>query len=213
VLSGAWIITGGAQAQIWSRAGDRPATQRRDTMPRIPTPANPDAAPAASRPLLDAVKLKIGVVPNLYLLTATSPAALRGLIGLAGALDRSALEPALRERLALAVAEIDGCGYCLAAHSFIGRKAGLSPEEIAAAREGRSAEPRAAAALGFATAVVRARGRVGAAAVEAALAAGLSAEELVEVVAVVALNTFTNYLNEAFGTELDFPAVAASKAA
>src|SRR6266481_7667267 len=84
-------------------------------MSRIPTPATVAAAPAASRPLLEAVKKQLGVVPNLFRLVATSPAALESYLGLSGALNKGALPTATGERIALAVAEFNGCSYCLSA--------------------------------------------------------------------------------------------------
>jgi alkylhydroperoxidase family enzyme len=82
-------------------------------MSRIPTPAAIEAAPAASRPLLQAVKKQFGIVPNLFRLVSSSPAALEGYVGLSGALGKGALPVATHERIALAVAEINGCGYCV----------------------------------------------------------------------------------------------------
>jgi alkylhydroperoxidase family enzyme len=84
-------------------------------MSRIPTPATISDAPVASQPLLDAVKKQLGVVPNLFRLVSNSPAALEGYLNLSGALGKGALPAATRERIALAVAEINGCAYCLAA--------------------------------------------------------------------------------------------------
>ncbi len=84
-------------------------------MSRITIPAR-EAAPAASKPLLDAVEKQLGVVPNLFRLVALSPAALQGFLGLNGALGK-ALDVRTRERIALAVAQINGCDYCLSAHS------------------------------------------------------------------------------------------------
>lgn len=183
-------------------------------MSRIPTPASIEAAPEAARPLLEAAKKKFGVVPNLYRLTATSPAALEGLLGLSGALGKGALDAATRERLALAVGQINGCGYCLSAHSYIGKNlAKLSDAEIAANRSGQSADAKADAALRFAVKVTNARGAVSEADLEAVRAAGHSDAEIVEIVAHVALNTLTNYLNEVFKTEIDFPVVSVRPAA
>jgi uncharacterized peroxidase-related enzyme len=183
-------------------------------MSRIPTPATIADAPEASRPLLDSVQKGLGAVPNLYRLTATGPAALEGLLSLGGALGKGALDPATRERIALAVAEINGCDYCLAAHSFVGKQvAKLNDAEIAANRNGGSTDPRAAAAVRFAAELVRRRGQVPAEAVQAVRAAGYDDAELLEIVGHVALNTFTNYVNEAFETEVDFPAVPGRQAA
>jgi uncharacterized peroxidase-related enzyme len=175
-------------------------------MSRIPTPATIAEAPAATRPQLEAVQQQLGSVPNLFRLLATSPAALGGYLGLSGALAKGALDARTRERIALAVAEINGCGYCLAAHSFIGTKlAKLDAGEVAAARAGRSADAKADAALRFAVAVTQARGRVTAGDLAAVRGAGWTDAEILEIVAHVALNTLTNYVNEVAGTEVDFP--------
>tara|TARA_R110002012_G_scaffold77282_8_gene195627 strand:+ start:126117 stop:126722 length:606 start_codon:yes stop_codon:yes gene_type:complete len=183
-------------------------------MPRIPTPATIDAAPAAARPMLEAVKKQLGSAPNLFRITANSPAALEGYLGLNGALAKGALDAATRERIALAVAQINGCRYCLAAHTYLGKNvAKLGDAEIAANRNGRSSDPKANAAVAFATKVTRDRGAISDADFDAVRAAGYSDAEIVEIVAHVALNTLTNYINEVFGTEVDFPAVPVTQAA
>ena len=182
-------------------------------MSRIPTPATIADAPAAAHPLLEAVKAKFGSVPNLFRITANSPAALEGYLGLNGALAKGALDARTRERIALAVAEINGCGYCLAAHGYIGATVlKLGEDEIAANRAGRSIDAKADAAVRFAAAIAEARGHVAEAEVEAVRAAGYSDAQIVEIVAHVALNTLTNYLNEVLGTEIDFPAAKARAA-
>src|SRR5512141_3139471 len=130
-------------------------------MSRIPIPAAIQAAPAASQPFLHAVKGQLGSVPNLFRLVANSPAALEGYVSLSGALGKGALPAATRERIALAVAEINGCGYCLAAHTYLGKNvAKLHDAEIAANRAGVSNDPKADAAVRFAAKVARARGHV-----------------------------------------------------
>jgi uncharacterized peroxidase-related enzyme len=176
-------------------------------MSRINTPATIDAAPAAARPLLEGVKARLGKAPNLYLLASHSPAALEGLLSLSGALGKGALDAATRERIALAIANVNGCDYCNAAHGYIAKNlVKLSDEEIARNRRGESGDAKANAAVSLAVAVARNRGEVTDAAFAAARNAGLSDAELVEVVAHVALNTFTNYINDVFGTPVDFPA-------
>lgn len=175
-------------------------------MSRIPTPASIEATPAAARPLLEAVKKQLGVVPNLFRTVAHSPAALEGYLGLSAALGKGALPAATRERVALAVAQINGCGYCLAAHSYLGKHlAKLADAEIAANRRGGSRDAKADAAVRFAAAVTRERGHVDDAALQAVRAAGYDDAQIVEIVMHVALNTWTNYLNEVAQTEIDFP--------
>jgi uncharacterized peroxidase-related enzyme len=181
-------------------------------MSRIPTPADIENAPEAAQPMLEGVKAKLGIVPNLYRLTANSPAALEGLLGLSGALGKGKLGAATGERIALAVANVNGCDYCNAAHGYIAANiANLSNEEVEANRHGRSLDPKADAAVAFARKLAVGRGSVTAADVEAVSAAGYSTGELVEIVAHVAANVFTNYLNEAFATEIDFPSAPAAE--
>jgi uncharacterized peroxidase-related enzyme len=183
-------------------------------MSRIPTPATITAAPAAAQPLLEAVKKQLGSAPNLFRITANSPAALEGYLSLNGALAKGALDAATRERIALAVAQVNGCRYCLAAHTYLGKNvAKLSDAEIAANRNGHSSDPKADAAVIFARKVTLDRGAVTDADFALVRAAGYSDAEIVEIVAHVALNTLTNYINEVFGTEVDFPAVPVSQAA
>src|SRR5664279_2404037 len=130
-------------------------------MTRIYTPASIEASPAAAQPLLQAVNKQLGSVPNLFRVVANSPAALEGYLGLNGALAKGSLDARTRERIAIAVAEVNGCGYCLSAHAYIGKNiAKLDDAEITANRSGASNDPKADAAVRFAVAVVNARGHV-----------------------------------------------------
>ena len=186
-------------------------------MPRIPQPATIADTPEKSQPLLEAVARQLGSAPNLFRLVATSPQALEGYLGMSGALAKGSLPAATRERIALAVAEVNGCDYCLSAHSFIASNmARLDDAEIAANRGGGSHDAKADAAVRFAVTVTRERGHVSEADFAAVKLAGYSDAQIIEIVQHVALNTWTNYFNEVFRTEIDFPAVrslAASKAA
>jgi uncharacterized peroxidase-related enzyme len=183
-------------------------------MSRIPTPVTIEAAPAASQPLLQAVKKQLGMVPNLFRLVANSPAALEGYLNLSGALGKGQLPAPTRERIALAVAEINGCDYCLSAHTYLGKHvAKLDDTEIAANRSGASNDIKADAAVRFAAKVATLRGHVADEDLAAIKAAGYSDAQIVEIVQHVALNTWTNYINTVGQTEIDFPAVTARRAA
>lgn len=183
-------------------------------MPRLAIPASIEASPAAAQPLLEAVKKQIGVVPNLFRLISNSPAALEGYLGLSGALGKGTLPAPTRERIALAVAEINGCDYCLSAHTYIGKNmAKLDDAEMTANRSGASNDPKADAALRFAAEVVRRRGHVSDDDVRAIKAAGYDDAQIVEIVLHVALNIWTNYVNSVAETTIDFPVVTARKAA
>ncbi len=183
-------------------------------MSRLPTPASIDDAPEAARPLLAAVQKQIGSVPNLFRLVANSPAALEGYLGLSGALAKGRLAAATGERIALAVAEINGCDYCLSAHTFMGKNlAKLSDAEIGANRDGRSTDAKADVAVRFAAKVARERGHVADADIAALKQAGYGDAEIIEIVLHVALNTWTNYVNEVAKTVIDFPVVNTRRAA
>jgi len=183
-------------------------------MSRIPTPATIADAPAKSQPLLEAVHKQLGSVPNMFRLISTSPQALEGYLGLSGALGRGELPAATRERIALAVAEVNGCSYCLSAHTYLGKNlARLDDAEMSANRSGASNDPKADAAVRFAAKVAFARGHVAEQDLAAVKLAGYSDAQIVEIVLHVALNTWTNYFNEVFKTDIDFPVVEARIAA
>jgi uncharacterized peroxidase-related enzyme len=176
-------------------------------MSRIALPT-PESAPEASRPILKSVEAKLGIVPNLFKLAALSPAALTGLTGLGNALATT-LDAKTRERIALAVAQVNGCHYCLSAHTYLGLNVAHIPEEeIALNRRGDSSDPKAAAAVRFAAKVARDRGHVADDDVAALRNAGFADSHIVEIVAVVAENFLTNFLNNVAGTEIDFPVVS-----
>jgi uncharacterized peroxidase-related enzyme len=180
-------------------------------MARLAIPTR-DASPAASQKQLDAVGAKLGVIPNLFRLVGTSPAALEGYLGLSAALGRT-LDLKTRERIALTVAQVNGCDYCLSAHSYIGQTmAKLDPAEIALARQGGSADARADAAVRFARKVVETRGQVSDTDLEAVKRAGFTDANVVEIVLVVAENVLTNLLNNVARTDIDFPVVTAEAA-
>jgi len=151
--------------------------------------------------------------PNLFRLVSLSPAALQGFLGMNGALAKT-LDLKTRERIALAVAQINGCNYCLSAHTYLGLNlAKIDAAEIALNRRGASSDDKANAAVTFATKVTNARGNVSDADVQAVKAAGFTDAQIVEIVAIVAENVFTNFINIVADTDIDFPVVKASEVA
>lgn len=178
------------------------------TMSRITIPAA-NQTPAATRPLLDAVQNKLGVIPNLMRVIGNSPAALEGYLSLNGALEKGTLGVKTAERIALAIAEINGCSYCLSAHTYLGKNlAKLDDAEMAANRDRTSTDVKAAAAVRFASKIALERGHVSDSDVQAVKAAGYADAEVMEIVLHVALNTLTNYVNSVAETEIDFPVVS-----
>lgn len=176
-------------------------------MSRIQIPTV-EQSPAASQPLLAAVQQQLGVTPNLMKLVGLSPAALEGYLSLNGALAKSSLGTALRERIALAIAEFNGCDYCLSAHTYLGEHvARLPATEIIAARQHESSDAKQAAALQFAYRVAKEHGSVTDTDLAALRQAGFDDASVVEIVLVVALNILTNYVNNVAQTAVDFPMV------
>ena len=181
-------------------------------MSRLTVPATVAETPAASQPLLAAVEKQLGSVPNLFRLLGSSPAVLEGYLGLAGALGKGKLDVRTKNRLAMTVAEANGCDYCLSAHTYLGKNvARLDDAELTANRDAGSSDPKAAAALRFARQVVLARGHVSDAEVSAVQAAGFGQGEVLEIVLHTVLNTLTNYVNTVAQTPIDFPEVHAGK--
>lgn len=165
-------------------------------------------ADARTRPLLDQVQRSLGLVPNMMKTMARSPSVLSGYLELNRALS-GALEPRLREQIALAVAGANGCDYCASAHSALGAHAGLTTEEVKDSLLGASKDPRTQAALRFARRVLERKGDVEDSDLAAVQAAGFDTSATLEIVGHVALNVFTNYLNNVADTAIDFPVVQA----
>lgn len=170
-------------------------------------PTTPENAPEATRPLLAQMKQAFGMIPQLYATIGHSPASLQGVLAWDAGLGKGALSKRELEQLHLHVSELNGCGYCIAAHSAVARGAGLSTEEIEAARAGSGANPRENALLGLARRVVRTGGAHTGSELAQAREAGVSDAAIVDAIAVVALKTFTNAVALVAQTTIDFPKV------
>jgi uncharacterized peroxidase-related enzyme len=181
---------------------------KEQTMSRL-SPIDPASAEGKAKALLAGVAKALGMVPNVMRTAAHSPAALQAYLGFGRALGGGSLDAATREAIALTVAGENGCDYCASAHTAAGTGLGVAAEELAANLAGRSSDPRLAAILVFARAVVASRGRVHDDQLRAVRVAGVGDAEIVEIVAAVAANIFTNYLNQVAETEVDFPLVEA----
>ena len=175
-------------------------------MSRVPL-IDPNQADARIKPTLDKIGGAFGTVPNMFRAVANSPAALQAMWGAFGAFSTGSLGAALTEQIAVAVADRNSCRYCLAAHTALGKGAGLEEQALAEAQQARSEDPRTQALLEFAVSLVEHRGQVNAQRVEDLRAQGWSDEQIVETIAQVALNLFTNYINISLEVPVDFPEV------
>lgn len=169
-------------------------------------PLDPATASSPAREIFADVKAKIGMVPNLYRVMGHSPAALAAYLAINEKLEGSSLGPAVREKVALAVSQRNRCGYCLSAHAMIATKmAGVPEAEVAQAREARGNDEHETALLALAAQIVENRGWIADEVIDNARQAGVTDGEFVEIVALVAALTFSNYTNHLARTPLDFP--------
>lgn len=162
-------------------------------------------APEETRRIFADVKNKIGMIPNLYRGLGNSPAALGAYLAGQEALKSSSLSPAEREAIALAVSQINHCDYCLAAHTAMGKMAGLDEDEIVDIRRFAPDSERRRALVEFVRSFVESRGWVDDTDIDALLDAGFSDGEIAEISAVVALTFLSNWFNHMNETEVDFP--------
>jgi len=142
---------------------------------------------------------------NIFKGLANSPAALNAYLGLSSALSRGELSAKEREAVALALGEVNDCGYCTAAHTAIAKGAGMTEDETVAARKGEPADAKTRALVAFALKLRDASGWVEDRDIEAMRDAGYSDGAIAEAVANYALNVLTNYFNHVNDTEVDFP--------
>ncbi len=158
---------------------------------------------------LDAVRKKLGTVPNIFTTLANSSATLEAYLAFSGALDNGLLSKALREQIALAVAGANECDYCASAHTFIAKSLGVESGEAMRNLGAESADPKTTVILKFVSDVVRNRAVLSdnSAALDELRHVGVTEAEIVEIIANVSLNIFTNYFNHLAGTEIDFPLV------
>lgn len=182
-------------------------------MPRI-LPIIPAEADEETAATYEAVRPAFGgKLPNLIQTFARSPAAINGFLALSGALGKGRLTRKQREIVALAAAQFNECHYCLSAHSAAGKMVGLSAEQIIEARQGRASEALDHALAVLARKIVETRGQISDADLAMARGAGVDDGLVVETIANVVVNIFTNYTNNVAQTEVDFPKVEIAIAA
>lgn len=162
------------------------------------------------KPIYDMVHKKLGRVPNIFLNMGNAPSVLSGYLALSEAASHTTIGSKLREQISLVVSQANDCEYCLSAHSAIAGSLGLKEDAIIAARKGRSTDPKDQAILQFAKKMVENRGHMSDAEVSELKEAGVSDEEMIEIVMLVSLNIFTNYFNHLTDPVLDFPNVPQS---
>ena len=169
---------------------------------------NPETASGKLKDLFNGIEKKLGVVPNMMRTMGNSVAVLNGYLSFGDALSQSKIGAKLGEQIALAVAEVDQCEYCLSAHTYIGGKLLKIDESIlSSSRQANTGNQKTDAALTFAQTLVRKKGLVNDEDVRKIFDAGYSEGEVAEIIAHTAINIFTNYFNNTAKTVVDFPRV------
>jgi uncharacterized peroxidase-related enzyme len=172
-------------------------------MQTIP-PIQLEEASDATKRLLATASADNGLPRNMIESLAQSPSVLEGYLQFSRALKGSKLHQEEREQIALAVAQANLCEYSLAYHTALARKLGLTDDHILASREGRAADRKVDAALRFARHLVAENGDCSPAELQHV---GFTDREIVEIVALIALNIFENYFNMVAKTDIDLPKV------
>jgi len=174
-------------------------------MPRLKSLEKSQAGPKSQTLMADLESKKM--LLNIFRGMANSPAVLDAYLKFSGALQQGKLDAKIRHAIALAVAQFNRCGYCLAAHTMLGKGAGLDDAGIRDARLGKSADRKTNAAVSLARQLLANHGNVSDPDASAARSAGLDDGDIAEVIANVALNLFTNYFNNFNQSEVDLPKV------
>lgn len=164
-----------------------------------------DSAEGKALTQLSNAKNSIGKEINLTATMANAPSVLEAYLNFNSALSRGVLDKRLREKIAISAAGHHKCAYCASAHTYIGGNLGISDAELNANYDDQSADEKTDAALNFVHQLIQERGQIADNTLQELKSAGFSDEEIIEILAHVAINTFTNYFNLAFQTEIDFP--------
>lgn len=153
-----------------------------------------DSAPEGSKPALRDLHAVFGIVPNIAGVMATSPVLINSLVGLFGRVHGGSFTEAQIQTLLLTNAVTNACNWAVAFHTALALKEGLEPADVEAIRAGRPPKNSKLGALStLARALIERRGRITEQDTERFLAAGFGKDHLLEVIAVVAASTITNY--------------------
>lgn len=172
-------------------------------------PVEPADATGKAAELLTQVQKSLGSTPNMTKAMANSPALLKSYLALFTTVSTGSLSAAARARLAIATAQFNSCEYCLSSHTYIGANiTKVDAAELENARVGESDDPHMAALLRLSNTIAANAGDVDEADITAALQAGVTEEEIGEIIANLALNTMTNYFNVMARVDNEWPVVS-----
>jgi len=148
----------------------------------------------------------MGKVPNLYATMGYSEHALKAFLDLDDTLNKGIFNPKEREAVSLIVSEINGCAYCLAGHTMAAIKRGFTKEETLDIRRGQISDPKLNAIIQLAASISQNKGHAEESALDAFYEAGFDEGALMELVGLISLRVFTNYVFALTQIPVDFPA-------
>lgn len=154
--------------------------------------------------MIDALKAKLGRLPNIFKGMANSEATLGFYMQGGEALSKSKLTAKEKEAIALAIGSKNECNYCKAAHTAIAGSMDVEASEIENYKALKASDEKTQSLINFSLAVMEKKGFVSDSELEEIKAKGYGDTEISEIVAVVAMNIFTNYFNHVNDTEVDF---------
>lgn len=157
--------------------------------------------------IFDVLDGKLGMVPNIYAVTGYSSSVLEDHLEQTNKVGKGSFSMKEKEAIRLAVSEVNGCTYCLAAHTAIAKMNGFSEEEAKSFRALSASDPKLHVLTSLAADIVRQRGKPSEIRLEAFFAQGYSEKALVDLVAVILDITFTNYMHGVTRVPIDFPEV------
>lgn len=173
----------------------------------INVPARNQVQPKAQA-IFDNLKKSLGMVPNIYAIVGHSANALESLLAFSSAQTKGAFNAREREAIALAVSEVNGCTYCLSAHTALAKMNGFSEEETHQLRAGTIEDPKLRLITRLAISIAQNRGKANHELVGEFFAAGYNESALIDLIALVAERTFVNYVARLTGVPIDFPKAA-----
>lgn len=176
-------------------------------MKKIEVPTR-EQVPAGSQEIFDLLQKRLGKVPNLYATIGYSANALKGFLEFEKTLNGGVFHPKEREAISLVVSEVNGCTYCLSAHTMAALKLGYTQEETIAIRKGEVGDAKLDAILKLAQAVATNKGHAAPALIDNFFAAGYKEDGVMELMGLVVARTFTNYAYALTDVPVDFPVVS-----
>jgi len=164
-----------------------------------------DQVNAGTRQLFNTLKTRLGKVPNLYATIGYSEHALKAFLAFEEILNEGVFSPKEREAIALVVSEINGCEYCLAGHTLAAIRRGMTKDETLDARRGKMADPRLNVIVRLAKSITENKGFADEMIVEEFYNTGFNEGAVMELIGLVTVRIYTNYVFAFTGIPVDFP--------